>query len=43
LEKRKVQLRALKKSVSWQITSPLRLVKKGILWFLLGGSGPVRP
>jgi hypothetical protein len=33
LGRRKTQMRALKKSVSWQITWPLRIVKKGILWF----------
>lgn len=43
MAKHKVQLRALKKSVSWQITSPLRVVKKGILWFLPGDSKPDRP
>jgi hypothetical protein len=43
IAKHKVQLRALKKSVSWQITSPLRVVKKGILWFLPGNSKPDRP
>jgi hypothetical protein len=38
-----VQLRTLKKSVSWQITWPLRAVKEGILWFLPGDSKPDRP
>jgi hypothetical protein len=36
-------LRALKKSVSWQITWPLRAVKEGVLWFLPGDSKPDRP
>jgi hypothetical protein len=43
LERCKIQLRTLKKSVSWRITSPLRLVKKGILWFLPGVSKPDQP
>ena len=33
LARRKTQLRGMKRSVSWQITWPLRIVKKGILWF----------
>jgi SAM-dependent methyltransferase len=32
LVRRKTQLRTLKRSVSWQITSPLRVLKKWILW-----------
>jgi hypothetical protein len=33
LARRKTQLRGMKRSISWQITWPLRIVKKGIIWF----------